>query len=92
MLRDTSPLYQSDTAGTGTRVIPYALGTTMLLCAGLRVRHSPGAIEDACEQVDLPGDAPWALAPDVGEEHGHRGFADGHGMVLDRENPHLRWK
>ena len=23
----------------------------MLLCAGLRVRHSPGAIEDACEQL-----------------------------------------
>jgi len=99
MLRHTSPLYQSNAAVTSTRGIQYGLGTTALPCPGLRVYHDPGAIEDIHEQlvrrkgsVDLPGDVLWAISPEVGEEHEHRGFVDGHGMVLDRENPYLRRK
>jgi len=60
-------------------------------------RNNLGASQDVREQlvrrkssVNLPGDAIRALAPDVDEEHEHRGFGNGHGMVLDRENLHLR--
>lgn len=99
MLRHTSLLYQSNTAVTSTRGIQYGLGTTALPCAGLRVHDDTGAIEDVHEElvqrkssVDLPGDVLWTLSPEVGEEHEHRGFVGGHGMVLDRENPYLRRK
>ena len=65
----------------------------------LRVCHDLGAGEHIHEQlvwredrVDLPGDAPRTLDPDIGEEREHRGFEDRHGMVLDREYLHLRRK
>jgi hypothetical protein len=56
----------------------------------LRIRHNLRAGEDIHkrlvrreDRIDPPGYPLRALAPDVGEEREHRGFGDGHGMVLD---------